>query len=257
MGKDFAVIHRLYKVKAARGEYAWVTHSIEAQSPRLRETLDRIFCDYPSWYPDATPYAVPPPFKPYLHRWDAILASLEHEDTTTKMELQLLRRELQKPLEPHLEALKKVKNSGVVDFELLWLILAPGCLMLSRESGNLCVFLLGAVELVPARPGRPAYWQMELDQIDWDGATTGFKRSQARIYEYEEPTLVCKLGNYPIEFDPNHQEITRKVLDRGRIFESLRGFHVKTCNGNKYTLKRDLHSGCLREIEKPVCSSSE
>lgn len=170
------------------------------------------------------------------------------------MELQLLRRELQKPLEPHLEALKKVKDSGAIAFKLLWLILAPGCLMLSRENGNLCVSMLRAAELAPESLNTPAHWRMHLDQIDWDGASTGFKRSQARIYEYEEPTLVIKLGNYPLEFDPNHQEITKKVLARRRIFESLRGFHVKTCNGNKNALKLDQHRGCLREIEKPVCS---
>ena len=76
LGKDFAVVHRFSKVEKEDGEYAWVTDSIEARSPHLRKTLDRIFCDYPSWYPDAKPYTVSPPFKPYLYRWDRILASL-------------------------------------------------------------------------------------------------------------------------------------------------------------------------------------
>ena len=255
--EDFAVVHRFSKVEKDGGEYAWVTDSIEARSPLLRKTLDRIFCDYPSWYPDAKPYTISPPFKPYLHQWDRMLASLPHQATTTKTELQLLRRELQRPLEPHLEALKKVKDSGAIAFELLWLILAPGCLMLSRKNGNLCVSRLMYVELVPASRREPAHWQMRLDQVDWDGATTGFKRREEKIYEYEEPTLVIKLGSYPLEFDPNKQEITKKALDRGRIFESLRGFHVKTCNGNKYTLKHEPRHGCLREIEKPVCRRSE
>ena len=256
LGKDFAVVHRFSKVEKDGGEYAWVTDSIEARSPLLRKTLDQIFCDYPSWYPDAKPYTISPPFKPYLHRWDRILASLRDQATTTKTEMQLLRRELQKPLESHLEALKKVKDSGAIAFELLWLILAPGCLMLSCKNGNLCVSRLMSVELVPARKREPAYWQMRLDQIDWDGAITGFKRTEERIYEYKEPTLVVKLGSYPLEFNPNQQEITKKALDRGRIFESHRGFHVKTCNGNKYTLKFDLRDMDLREIEKPVCRCS-
>ncbi|KAF2257756.1 hypothetical protein CC78DRAFT_588020 [Lojkania enalia] len=86
LGKDFAVVHRLINVDKDN---------------------------------DAKPYAVSPLFKPYVHRWDEIFASLQHQDTTTKAELQLLRRELQKPLEPHLEALKKVKESGAIDFKLL------------------------------------------------------------------------------------------------------------------------------------------
>ena len=173
------------------------------------------------------------------------------------MEIQLLRRELQKPLESHLEALKKVKDSGAIAFELLWLILAPGCLMLSLKNGNLCVSRLISVELVPARKHKPAYWEMSHDQIDWDGATIGFKRTEEMIVEYKEPILVIKLGSYPLEFDPNKQEITKKALDRGRIFESLRGFHVKTCNGKKYTLKLDPWRDRPQEIEKPVCRRSE
>jgi hypothetical protein len=252
LGKDFAVVHRFSKVEKDGASSTWVTDSIEAQSPRLRKALDQIFYDYPSWYPDAQPYAVMPPFKPYLHRWNEISASLLHQDTTTRTELQLLCQELQQPLEPHLEALKKVKESGTVAFNLLWLILAPGCLMLSYENGKPCVFSLRAVELIPEHRDTPAHWRMYLNQIDWDGAATRFKRGQEKIYEYKDPTLVIKLGTYPLEFDPNCQEITKKVLARGRIFESLRGFHVKTCNGSKYTLKYDSFHGLYREIEKPV-----
>jgi len=250
--RDFAVVHRHTRVDKDDGEYAWVTHSIEAQSPRLRKALDQIFCDYPSWYPDGKPYAISPPFKPYLHRWEEIQASLLHQDTTTKEELQLLRRELKKPLEPHLEALQKVKDSGAIEFEQLWLILGPGRLMLSQEDGNFCVSLLRAAELIPEDNDKPAHWRLHLHQIDWDGAITGFKSRQERIWCYKEPKMVVKLGHYPLEFDPDHEEITKKALARGRMFESLRGFHVKTCNGNKYTLSYDRYRGCFREIEKPV-----
>ena len=64
LGKDFAVVHRFSKVEKDDDEYAWVPHSIEARSPLLRKTLDRIFSDYPSWYPDAKPYTISPPFNP-------------------------------------------------------------------------------------------------------------------------------------------------------------------------------------------------
>jgi hypothetical protein len=257
LGKDFAVVHRMTKVDKESGEFAWITHSIEAQGPRLRKALDQIFSDYPSWYPDGKPYAVSPPFKPYIHRWDEISASLRHQDTSTKTELQLLRRELQKHIEPHLGTLKKIKDSGAVEFELLWLILAPGCLMLSRESGNLSVSVLRSAQLIPKRRNSPAYWFIEHDQIDWDGSATGFKRNSTTIYEYKESTLVIKLGIYPLQFDPNHKEITGKVLARGRIFETLRGFHVKTCNTSKFIMKLDPHRNCFREIEKPVGSIGE
>lgn len=72
LGKLFAVIHRYSRVQHDETEVAWVTHSIEARSPRLRKVLDQIFSGYLGWYPDDSPYSVASPFKPYVHRWEDI-----------------------------------------------------------------------------------------------------------------------------------------------------------------------------------------
>ncbi|KAI0411715.1 P-loop containing nucleoside triphosphate hydrolase protein [Xylaria grammica] len=250
MGKAYAVIHRLTKIGSDDGESSWTTHSIEAQSPRLRKLLDEIFCDYPDWYLDATPYAVAPPFKPFVHRWDKVLESYKQHGLPTN-EVELLRKELEPRLKSHLSALERVKSTKTVAFDLLWLILAPGCLMLSHENGKICVSRLRAVKFVPQLRDNPPYWHLTLDRIDWNGAYHGFAGASARIDYYEEPILVTKLDIYPLEFATNQSEIQDLLLVRGEKFASLRGSHVKTCTGKKYTLELD-NKGNWKKIQKPV-----
>lgn len=49
-----------------------------------------------------------------------------------------------------------------MSFEDLWLILAPGCLMLSPEGGKACVSKLRGAELVPATLGTSVLPQMAM-----------------------------------------------------------------------------------------------
>ncbi|KAI5868704.1 hypothetical protein GGS23DRAFT_546831 [Durotheca rogersii] len=249
LGKAYAVIHRFSKIgNQESDEYGWTTHSIEAQSIRLRNLLDQVFLDYPNWYPDGSPYAVSPPFQPYVHRWEQILETLKQQDTTTKMEFQLLRRELEPRLKQHLDALKRIREVRTINFDLLWLILAPGSLMLSREQGKNCISRLRTIRLVPKSDAYPAYWELQLDQIDWNGSYSGFETREKEIQEYGDSILITKLEVYPIEFNPDVEEIRKQVLARGAKFEALRGFHVATCTGKKY-VKKNSWGG---EAEKPI-----
>ncbi|RSL72170.1 hypothetical protein CEP53_001209 [Fusarium sp. AF-6] len=258
LGNPFAVIHRHSRISQDETTVAWATYSIEARSPRLRKVLDQIFSDYPEWYPDDSPYAVHPPFTPYVHRWDDMATALESQDPTTKGELELLGRELEPLLKQHLDALNKARDTGVISFELLWLILAPGCLMLSQEGGKNCISRLRDVELVPPSNIIPKqHWRLSLSQIDWNGSYTGTKTTAKKIFEYNGSMSVTKLGVYPLEFEQRHQAIREAMLARGRKFEQLRGFHVATCTGKKYTFRENRYEEWKEIPKQPRLGRSE
>ncbi|KAI8953402.1 P-loop containing nucleoside triphosphate hydrolase protein [Xylaria longipes] len=235
LGKTFAIIHRLSKVEKD-GLVSWVTTSLEAQSPRLRKVLDTIFHDYPSWYADGSPYAVAPPFKPYVHRWEAFSEAWSQSDTDerTSEELQHLRRELESRIDGHLSALGRVKKTGVVSFENLWMILNPGCFMISRSAGPTQVFKFIQATFSPATHMTPAMYELTLAYVDWNGACCGFSTTSKEIVEYEDSISVTKLPVYPVEFAAQWKEIEPKLIARGRKFERLRGYHMKMCQGKKY-----------------------
>lgn len=245
--KAFAVIHRRSPVEK-KGIIGWVTHSIQAQSPRLRDLLDDVFQDYPNWYPLAEAYSVRPPFKPYIHEWDKIKEAVERCDSETQNEWNLLRGELEHSLKPHVSALKEAKSTGLISFDSLWLILAPGSLMISSDTRSKSVYSLRAAELKKPEIG-PRFWRLELTFIDWNGSYCGHRNMVLNIHHYPEPAWVTSLAVYPLEYAPNKAELTSKALARGRKFEALRGFHVKKCSGKKY--QTNPRSGEL--TEKPVC----
>ncbi|KAI0966031.1 P-loop containing nucleoside triphosphate hydrolase protein [Xylaria arbuscula] len=251
LGKAFVVIHRRSKIEKD-GNEAWITHSIEAQSPQLRVLLDAVFAEYPQWYPDSTPYAVSPPFKPFVHRWDRILELRKQQDLKTIKQLELLCSELEQPIATHLSALERVKKTQTVSFEALWLILAPGCLMVSKENGNTIVSRLVKADFVAAREPHPAFWALRVAQLNWNGSHFGFEVGVERITEYNDSIFITKLPIYPIEFAPDRREIEEKLLARGRKFEALCSFHIKTCTGKKHVRKYIPARGCYGEEENPV-----
>ncbi|KAF2965665.1 hypothetical protein GQX73_g7922 [Xylaria multiplex] len=251
LGKAFVVIHRRSKIEKD-GNEAWITHSIEAQSPELRVLLGAVFAEYPQWYPDATPYAVSPPFKPFVHRWDRILELRKQQGSKAIKQLELLCSELEQPIESHLSALERVKKTQTVSFEALWLILAPGCLMVSKENGNTIVSRLLKADFVAARQDHPAFWRLKVARLNWNGSHSGFEGGVERITKYNDSIFITKLPIYPIEFAPDRRGIEEKLLVRGRKFESLRGFHIKTCTGKKYVRKYIPIRGCYAEEENPV-----
>lgn len=249
IGQSYAIVHRFSRYEIGEGEYAWKTLSIEIQSMRLRAILDKIFYDYPDWNPDGSPYTFSPPFKPFVHRWDKILESFKQEkDKSTKEEIQLLRQALEPLLSSHFFALKQAKSTGVISFNNLWLILAPSDLMLSCEKENICVSRLRRVKFVDHEP---SYWEVTLDQSDWNGSYCGFASTSSQIYEFAEPKLAIRLNVHPLEFARHQKDIRHILLARGKKFASLRGFHVMTCIGKKYTIEEDK-MGRQKEVIKPV-----
>ncbi|KAH7176177.1 P-loop containing nucleoside triphosphate hydrolase protein [Dactylonectria macrodidyma] len=251
LGKAFAVIHRRSKVEREFGE-TWMTHSIEAQSPRLQKLLDVVFQDYPSWYPDATPYAVGPPFKPYVHRWNKILELGEGLDEKIADEVQLLRGALEPLISSHLADLSRARAKGTISFESLWLILSPGCLMVSCEKGYTCLSKLVTVEFVQGQKPGDSCWILKSLRVNWNGSHCGLERQVAIIPKFVDSIQVTKLTTYPLEFAPDREHIEAKLLARGRKFEALRGLHVKTCQGKKYTREYNPVQHRYDEAEKPI-----
>ena len=98
----------------------------------------------------------------------------------------------------------------------------------------------------------PAYWTIVHEQVDWDGHITGWKKSETIIQDYEGSVSIMKLPIHPIEFNTERESITQLALARGRTFESLRGFYVKTCKGSKSVYKLDRVRKGMQRLEKPV-----
>ncbi|KAK7422557.1 hypothetical protein QQX98_001580 [Neonectria punicea] len=169
LGQSHAIIHRFSRHKLAHGRAAWTTHSVEIQSPLLRNALDTLFHDYPHWAPDDSPNTFYPPYKPLLHRWQQWTDMFKAEpDKRVKMEMHMFRRELEPRLKSDLSALREAKATGVISFEMIWTIYAPGELAMHETWGNTCVSKILATRLV-----KPPKRRRRRDSSDSDSSFTG------------------------------------------------------------------------------------
>ena len=89
-------------------------HSIEVQILQLRALLDRVFAEYPQRYPDATPYTVFLPFKPFVHRWDRILELRKRRNSEAIKQLEILCRKLEDSIKSHLSTLEGVRKNRTI-----------------------------------------------------------------------------------------------------------------------------------------------
>ncbi|KAH8647491.1 P-loop containing nucleoside triphosphate hydrolase protein [Tricladium varicosporioides] len=234
----FAIIHRFSKSKGNKKSRPWDTHSIEIQSLALKAFLDTIFEDYDGWNSDTNPYTFWPPFPQFLHRWDKLkMTSVRLQDKALQIEVEKLIHLLIPFFASPIAALEEIKTSLQVRFKDLWLIFPPGEIIITHIQGKIC-----ACKLRRFTNHSPEYVTLEMEQIDWNGSYCGFKLIKLNISKYSEKKLVSKLVAYPIRFALNEQEIREELIARGRQFESLRGFHVRKCIGEKYATVSETKS---------------
>lgn len=254
LGRSHAIVHR-FQDPEEDGE--WETHSISVNSPLLKAIFQQVFRDYPDW---GCKFSAP--YKPLVHRWDALTEAYENEqDARTKMEMRLFRQEVEPLISRSLSSLKEAMATGRIHFKKLWLLLVPGQLFTSEVDGNVCVSKLMAATLVEKPSFKyeedndttKSYWEVDLAQVDWNGSYSGFAIKTTKIYatRSEEPEPIARAGILPLELAPNQHEIRDALLARGRKFESLRGFSVMEC-ATKYVSRFDPQIGKMKQVTEPV-----
>ncbi|KAI1392918.1 P-loop containing nucleoside triphosphate hydrolase protein [Hypoxylon trugodes] len=259
LGQSYAMVHRYSMQKLANGTHTWTTHSIAVNSEKLKAILAQIFQGYPDWAPADKPFTFLPPYKPLIHRWEKI-RGFNAADEGAKKELHLFCEEVKPLIEVELHVLEKTRSTGVIPFDKLWLIFAPGDLVIAGcLQGATCICkLLAAPKLITSTRDQrrrlmrrgifdsddsedesddedgsdKPFWAIQFAQIDWNGSYCGQKVDQIKILQFDEIKAVTDLDMYPLLFSPDLRE-KDMALARGRKFESLRGFHVKNCNGAK------------------------
>ncbi|KAL1599765.1 hypothetical protein SLS60_007569 [Paraconiothyrium brasiliense] len=248
LGQSHFIVRRYSKQKTDDDDYTWTISSIEIKSPTLQSFLDKIFHDYPNPYADDSPYTFFPPYNPLLHRWDAIQSAIKAEgNNDLREELHMFHEEIEPLIANHVSSLAEVKRTSLLTFDQLWLVLAPGEFAVSNMAGNTCLFKIVAAKRYnygdddydgDKLDNENPYWILTIGQIDWNGSQHGFTIGSAKLRYFEGSKLIQRLDYYPFEFAPDHANLREKLLQRGRKFESLRGFHVTNVHGKKFVPTR-------------------
>lgn len=229
------IVHRHIYVKKH-----WVTSSVTFQDPAMRVVLAEVLRKYQDLDCELENWTFQPPFMPLVHRWDALKkyhASAEAEDL--KSASSALLAFLAPILATSIISLAQTKKTGKVNFQNIWQIFPPRSLVMTKFYGVDTICRVIKYKHRPADRCNPEGWVIDMEYVDWNGENSGYATTSLTIWEFEGYRRVTALPVFPISFLNDIEGTKAKILERGRKFERLRGYHFMVCNGTKVLLETE------------------
>ncbi|OMP87521.1 ATPase family gene 2 protein [Diplodia seriata] len=255
--RSYAIIHRKVSPEHPVYNQMWESHSLEVQSPRLRQALKEVLQGYPNVNLDAPTLKFKPPYAAFVHRWRELKEKRQQLEGSTRLEIDMLIEEMTLPTAADREAMDKFAETGLLEWQKVWLIFVPGELIFKTGSTNE-LFSLESTELFDKNDvpeDDVPHLKLHLKQVDWDGERFGYWRSIGRLDHFNGECFVSTLKWSPLRYFQRQSNLVEDILERGRKFESLHGYHHRAYNGNKYTRdwERSTTDASPRALRKPVC----
>lgn len=219
-------------------------HSIVIQSPLLKKTLAIVLKDYPGITVELERLQFVAPFECFVHRWEKFIemdesvtetlgyAKLSKDDPIVNgrplmaenhhVHLDLLRNVLTEELGPVLREKRDLVKHGVITYEQIWTIFEPGSLIYHQKHGHDRIFRLQAGKY-ESNTGK---YRLDCGFVDDDGEKFGWQNlCLCTIPQFDGTVKISKLEAYPLVFHDRAGDVRRALLERGRKFEALKGFH--------------------------------
>lgn len=225
---DYALLVR----RTAHGQdRAWKIQSMMVYSPYVMEMLRTTLKDYPGLALALDQLPLNEPFQPLLHRWKLIDKALKAEDNwKARNHYNLFRQVIEPELKIHLQARDDAEEHGVIPFASIWTIFEPGNLVYWEADGQAVVGRLLQASFTKDMIGSELY-SLSCEQVDWNGEIFGFRKKAQKIDFFEGTRPVDELSVVPLSFKSNANTVRSQIINRGRKFESLRGYSFKVCDG--------------------------
>ncbi|KAK4097619.1 P-loop containing nucleoside triphosphate hydrolase protein [Parathielavia hyrcaniae] len=201
----------------------WETTSFAVNCPHMRAFLADALSNYQDLDPDLEGWAFEPPYKALVHRWDRLRAlhqelQVSESEPEAKRAVDQLVQFLQPILAPSAGDLAATRETGKVQYNMLWKIFPPGETVLTKFWGVTTVCRV--VKYRKADPGeRPQCWYITVEHVDWNGERCGLQQKEILIYRYPCFTRVTP------------GEIRETMIARGRRFQQLWGYHFLNYSG--------------------------
>ncbi|KAF2441843.1 ATPase [Karstenula rhodostoma CBS 690.94] len=232
-GKDtigHAVVLRQQKSKDSRKGYE--IHSIVVQSQALKTALSDILDSYPGVYCNLDRLVFKAPFAPFIHRWGAILKYLENDalDQVTRDHMTLLRDILQKECAETIKALENYVDHGVVTYEHAWTIFQPDAVVVSSTGlGEHIAFRLKSASYQETDEGN--FFNLKCQSVEWNGKSFGWSTESVKLPEFEGIQPIGELRILPLAFHPKKEHLKHALIERGKRFAALSGYHYRSYDG--------------------------
>lgn len=214
--------------------------------------LTRVFQDYPGFDPDLVDWTFQPPFQPLVHRWGQLKdlhAELKDDQDVPLDERQAadsLVNFLDPILAPSVRALKQTCETGKISYKNIWHVFPSSELIVTLDRG---VPILGRVLKYKKKDSG---WRIHFEKLAWDGSCCGYVQEVAWIERFSGDRHVNSLHIYPLSFHKDPEGFRSAMLERGRKFERLRGYHAQSYKGSMHLVDDKLITG-KSSVSLPCC----
>lgn len=230
----------------------WVTSDVTVQDEAMRKVLDKVLHKYQDLDLEVINYTFEPPFMPLVHRWDVLK---EYHATAEAGNLKNAAAALLAFLTPVIASSvlshALTKKTGKVNFENIWQIFPPNELVITKFFGVDTICRVVRYRYRPETRTCPAAWTIDIEYVDWNGETSGFTTTSVNMCEFDGFRRVQALPVFPISFLGDVEKTKVTFIERGRKFESLRGYKFMLCNGTKILLETEKPE--QRPVAGKVC----
>ncbi|CAG8976260.1 hypothetical protein HYALB_00009435 [Hymenoscyphus albidus] len=205
-------------------------HSITIQSPLIKKILDVTFEGFEGLNTQLKQLTFKAPFHPFYyrcHRFEKLRR--DEKDEETKSHVDLLYDTLSKEICPHIEVMEDYTKNGVISFEYLWILFAPGMELYAMIDGHDRIILLRDSRYGASMSGE--YFSLECKYIECDGSTFGYVDTSIEINSFHGVKKLVDLDAIPSHLRPDISNLIGRLYKRGNKLESLNGFHHMSYSG--------------------------
>ncbi|MCJ1272200.1 hypothetical protein MMC22_012108 [Lobaria immixta] len=204
--------------------------SIVVQSPLLKKALGFILKDYPGITTSLERLTFSAPFQPFVHRWSKLVEAVENEeDSESKAHLELFHKTLEVELHDAIKARDDFILNGVITYDTCWMIFEPGSTVFTIDDGQKSAARLVNGYYHQTRCGN--CYALDCEVVDWDGENFGWDSTRLNIWEFQGTAKITKLSAFPLEYHPVIEKVKADLIQRGKSFETLHGYHYKHYQG--------------------------
>ncbi|KAJ1331784.1 hypothetical protein MN608_05247 [Microdochium nivale] len=216
----------------------WVTNSINVQDASMRAVLDKVLAKYQDLDLEVENYTFAPPMMALVHRWEDLKA---YYACATHVPLKNAASALIAFLAPlvasSVASQAQTKRTDKVSFPDLWQIFPPSSISKTTIYGAETVCRVIKYQKKPQTNSSPEGWAIHLEYVDWNGQETGWATTVVTIWDYNGHRRVTSLPVSPLSFARDEETIRAQMIERGRKFERLRGYHYMMSDGAKILLE--------------------
>lgn len=190
-----------------------------------------MFDKYPGIVTNVSRLTFSAPFECFVHRWDTFTAAKNNPkyDDVTRQHAELLHKIMESELGDIIRLRQDYFNNRAVTWEHAWTLFPPGSQVLGSKHGKLVAVRFNRGFYAKTQCGN--IYAMRCECVDWDGNIMGWTSCDQQIPEYAGAKTFNELACYPLEYHPQPEVLKASLRARGRIFESLAGYHYKDYQG--------------------------